>query len=1355
MAVDRSVVVRLLAQTGAYRAEMGGASTATAQFTQATNAAGQASTRMSALVTQAAGRLTAARRMEAAAAERVAAAEARLASMRRSGSAPAALIAAQEQRLAQARTARAAATTRTAAAEARLAAAQQQSAAAGALMRRAAVGAGVLALGLGMAVKTYTSFDQAMASVKAQMPDATAQYGQLTKAVREAGKASVFSATEAAGAAEELAKAGLTASQIMGGALTGALNLAAAGSISMADAATYTAQAMAIFDLKASQANRIADVFAAGALGSTADVSTLAQALAQGGLSASQMGVGLEDTIAMLSLFDQNALKGSDAGTSMKNMFMRLNPSSKEAAAAMEDLGLKFYDANGQFIGMSALAGQLQSKLGGLSQEERSLAVNTIFGADAQRAVNILIDQGAAGLAVYQKMVNNAGIAAVVAAQKQNNLAGDFEKLKGALEDFAIGTGAGVDGPLRKFTQWSTNIIGVLGLLPDGFTSTAGAVGAVGLAAVVAGAGLIKLKGALGNIAGEVRASRAALRAWSIQAGGTGSVMSGLVARAKAVGTSWQGMSKKMKVGSTLAIAAIIGLGTAASQTSDAQENFGRSTAQMSKDIAGMKGGVLDTSALFKDLQIAMGGDGSLTFAEGMKTATSGANGLSNAIGSLATGFGTLGTGAKSTSEAVKARLKGLGKALAEMHQSNDPVKMAQAADAFGSLSSQAGKYGVSVEELNKLMPDYANALIESGSANSDAAKKTADHAKKQKDLEAAVEAADNALKNLGNTMAGMVDGEIGYRNAVDAATESVKENGRTVNLNTKAGRENMTNLMGIASASKTNAQALKDSGKSWGEVRAELDRGRADFLRLAAAMNVPTDQAKNMADQMFTLGKAVPAEEIIKDVRNVSVEFDAMGRRVYALKGTNIRIPVDTPNAQQAIQMLANVKGARQNADGSVTISSSANTADTMAKLAAVKGARKLANGDVVITTAALNTADTISKINAVLNAARSKQIFIDIITRRSEVYSDRLSRIPGGENARGGFYEGGVKRFARGGENHVAQIARGGDWRVWAEPETKGEAYIPFANDSRRPRAKQITERVVQKFGGRVQWFADGGMTGWSPDTSGIQAMLSAIKADPQALTDSRTRLKERTDALAKATRDLETARARFRQVMSGRHTPAQELSARSKVADAVAREAKAQRELNSAKATNNTLTARSKMSASQRFTSAVTGRSKVTAQFIADITKIKRYDPDLARTLLEQGDEDAVAAARSYASSGVASIRAGGKALRANNVLEQRRANIFGSSASAADRAAANAQTIALQRANATFARGGGVVVTPTITIPTKQIADVVRAEVRAISFNAHVVTNLDGDKVAQTVTKVQATSAAQGSTTVGVY
>lgn len=47
-----------------------------------------------------------------------------------------------------------------------------------------------------------------------------------------------------------------------------------------------------------------------------------------------------------------------------------------------------------------------------------------------------------------------------------------------------------------------------------------------------------------------------------------------------------------------------------------------------------------------------------------------------------------------------------------------------------------------------------------------------------------------------------------------------------------------------------------------------------------------------------------------------------------------------------------------------------------------------------------------------------------------------------------------------------------RGGPLRVWAEPETRGESYIPHANDSRRPRARGILEETARLFGGTVSW-------------------------------------------------------------------------------------------------------------------------------------------------------------------------------------------------------------------------------------------------------------------------------------------
>lgn len=68
-------------------------------------------------------------------------------------------------------------------------------------------------------------------------------------------------------------------------------------------------------------------------------------------------------------------------------------------------------------------------------------------------------------------------------------------------------------------------------------------------------------------------------------------------------------------------------------------------------------------------------------------------------------------------------------------------------------------------------------------------------------------------------------------------------------------------------------------------------------------------------------------------------------------------------------------------------------------------------------------------------------------------------------------------VQKFANGGlrENHVAQIAPAGAMRVWAEPETGGEAYIPLAQ-SKRARSEQILASVADKFGMSVQKFANG---------------------------------------------------------------------------------------------------------------------------------------------------------------------------------------------------------------------------------------------------------------------------------------
>ena len=92
-------------------------------------------------------------------------------------------------------------------------------------------------------------------------------------------------------------------------------------------------------------------------------------------------------------------------------------------------------------------------------------------------------------------------------------------------------------------------------------------------------------------------------------------------------------------------------------------------------------------------------------------------------------------------------------------------------------------------------------------------------------------------------------------------------------------------------------------------------------------------------------------------------------------------------------------------------------------------------------------------------------------------------VSGVPTVNSVRGGGYgidsaNGNIiDYYANGGlrENHFAQIAPAGAWRIWAEPETGGEAYIPLA-ESKRARSLDIWRETGRRLG--AQHFADGGM-------------------------------------------------------------------------------------------------------------------------------------------------------------------------------------------------------------------------------------------------------------------------------------
>lgn len=343
-----------------------------------------------------------------------------------------------------------------------------------------------VSVGVGLAIKSYMAFDKSMSEVRAATHASAADMELLREAAIRAGADTSYSAKEAADGISELAKAGVSTKDILNGGLKGALSLAAAGGMEVADAAELAATAMKQFKLSGDQLPHVADLLAAGAGKAQGSVADLGNALKQGGLIAAQTGLSIEETTGGLAAFAASGLLGSDAGTSFKTMLQALTPNSKAAAEKMAELGISAYDAQGEFVGLSAFAGNLQESMKKLTPEARSAAMEIIFGSDAVRAANVLYEEGASGIAKWTDEVNEAGFAAVTAAIKQDNLSGDIEKVGGSLDSVFLKSGSGANEVLRGLAQGADKLIDSVGQIPAPVLQAV-----LGVAALTGGAALL------------------------------------------------------------------------------------------------------------------------------------------------------------------------------------------------------------------------------------------------------------------------------------------------------------------------------------------------------------------------------------------------------------------------------------------------------------------------------------------------------------------------------------------------------------------------------------------------------------------------------------------------------------------------------------------------------------------------------------------------------------------------------------------------------------------------------------------------------------------------------------------------
>lgn len=749
----------------------------------------------------------------------------------------------------------------------------------------ALVGAAAAAVS-GLAVREFASFDQAMSGVASTGADAKDNIESLRQAAIDMGADTAFSAVEAAQGVEELARAGVDAASVLGGGLSGALDLAAAGQIGVAEAAGIAATAMTQFKLRGDEIPHLADLLAAGAGKAMGGVDDLGQALQQSGLVASQFGLSIEETVGGLSAFAAAGLLGSDAGTSMKSMLLALaNPAGK-TAQKMQELGIEAYNAQGQFIGLEGLAGVLQDRLAGLTDAQRQQALAQIFGTDAIRAASILYENGAEGIREWTEAVNDSGYAAETAAELQNNLIGDLEKLGGSWSTLAIEMGESADGPLRLATQALTGLLDVAGQSPaisGGIMLTATALGGLALGA----AGLMK---GISTFAA-FQTNLANLTALNPRIGQTATVIGKV---GKAAGIAAVAFAAVMAAKGVINM--LDGTATSADEAANALERVKHGVGDLDTVFQTTGGGTL--VAYVDSLGSAMEryADRGWKYMDGLDGFMSGITGQASDIGQIATQFGHLDTalsGMDASEAAAQFEMIRTQAVLAGLSMEDLIALMPTYSGAFQQAAAEAGEPIIGTMDLIRLMsgeaatglhvvgeawsaygeypPQVAAALEAAAAAEEEragatdtgtAATEAAEEALKEyNDLldatRAALDTATAAAQANGNAMLALSGSQIGLEAAIDAATKSLQDHGKTLDIDTEAGRANKQALDTLAAGGQKQIEILQAQNATNEEMVAASEKARKAYVDTATAMGMSADEAEVLAAAYF----AIPSE--------------------------------------------------------------------------------------------------------------------------------------------------------------------------------------------------------------------------------------------------------------------------------------------------------------------------------------------------------------------------------------------------------------------------------------------------------------------------------------------------------------
>lgn len=318
-----------------------------------------------------------------------------------------------------------------------------------------------VSLGLTDTINTQKDFEAAMSQVQAVSRADSDELDQLTKKAEEMGATTKFTATDSAEAFNYMAMAGWKTEDMLDG-ISGIMQLAAAANEDLGTTSDIVTDALTAFGLKASDAGMFSDVLAAASSNANTNVSMMGETFKFAASMAGSLGYSVQDVALMTGLMANSGIKASMAGTALNSIMTRLSTNTHHARDTLEELGIKFFDAQGNARPLVDVMEELRDATANMNDEQKTSVANAIAGTNSQKGLLAILN---ASETDYNKLANAidnaAGASERMADTQLDNLSGSITLLQSAVDGVKISFGSRLNHYVRDVAD------GLTAAMPD------------------------------------------------------------------------------------------------------------------------------------------------------------------------------------------------------------------------------------------------------------------------------------------------------------------------------------------------------------------------------------------------------------------------------------------------------------------------------------------------------------------------------------------------------------------------------------------------------------------------------------------------------------------------------------------------------------------------------------------------------------------------------------------------------------------------------------------------------------------------------------------------------------------------